>query len=202
MAKLDSFTNLPGIAKVLILVVIILLLGAGYYFTLHMGLSKEIESAKQLRTSLEQQIQEAEDRERKYQQLTQELADRESKDRQLKRVLPEDMRIEALLEDLDRTRELSGLNLRLFEPRAEQTQELFSKIPVSVSVSGRFHQLAKFFYNVSHLDRIVSMENIRLTSPKVSASGEVVLEAEMLATTYRRPPDAAAPGDTPAGGAK
>ena len=193
-SRLGSFSDLPAIAKVLILVLVMLLLGAAYYFTVHMNLSTEIDSAKKKRTRLEQQITEAEDRERRYLQLTQELANREAKDRRLKRILPEEMRIESLLEDLDRTRELSGLDLQLFEPRAEQTLELFSKIPVKVLVSGRFHQLSKFFYNVSRLDRVVSMENIRLTSPKVSSTGEVVLKADMLATTYRRPAEAASPG--------
>ena len=83
--------------------------------------------------------------------------------------------------------ELSGLTIRLVEPRPEQRQELYSKIPVVLALTGRFHQLTKFFYNVSKLDRAISMENIRMTNPNLLPSGEVVVNVDVRATTYRRP---------------
>jgi Tfp pilus assembly protein PilO len=49
--------------------------------------------------------------------------------------------------------------------------------------------LTKFFYNVSKLDRAISMENIRMTQPQQLPSGEVVINVDVRATTYRRPPD-------------
>ena len=83
--------------------------------------------------------------------------------------------------------ELSGLTIRLVEPRPEQRQELYSKIPVVLALTGRFHQVTKFFYNVSKLDRAISMENIRMTQPKLLPSGEMVVSVDVRATTYRRP---------------
>jgi type IV pilus assembly protein PilO len=56
-----------------------------------------------------------------------------------------------------------------------------------LALKGRFHQLTKFFYNVSKLDRAISMENIRMTQPKLMASGEMVISVDVRATTYRRP---------------
>ena len=65
---------------------------------------------------------------------------------------------------------------------------IYSKIPVVLALKGRFHQLTKFFYNVSKLDRAISMENIRMTQPTLLPSGEVVVSVDVRATTYRRPP--------------
>jgi Tfp pilus assembly protein PilO len=48
--------------------------------------------------------------------------------------------------------------------------------------------MGKFFYNVSKLDRAISMENIRMTQPKLLSSGEMVIDVDVRATTYRRPP--------------
>jgi type IV pilus assembly protein PilO len=76
----------------------------------------------------------------------------------------------------------------LVEPRPEQRQELYSKIPVVLALTGRFHQMTKFFYNVSKLDRAISMENIRMTQPKLLPSGEMLIDVDVRATTYRRPP--------------
>lgn len=188
MASLeDTFVGLPGWGKGLGVLAVLALLGVGYYSLVHSSVSSDLQSAKEQRTQLQEQIREAERREKQYLELTQELANRETADRQNRRILPEDAEIAAFLQDLNRVAELSGLTIRLVEPRPEQRQELYSKIPVVLALTGRFHQLTKFFYNVSKLDRAISMENIRMTNPNLLPSGEVVVNVDVRATTYRRP---------------
>lgn len=189
MASLeDRFVGLPGWGKAIALVGVLALLGGGYYTLIYSSISGDLEAAGQKQKQLQDQIRDAERREKQYLELTQELANREVADRQNRRVLPEDAEIAAFLQDLNRVAELSGLTIRLVEPRPEQRQELYSKIPVVLALSGRFHQMGKFFYNVSKLDRAISMENIRMTQPKLLPSGEMVIDVDVRATTYRRPP--------------
>lgn len=190
MASIEErFVGLPSWGKALVLVGVLLLLGGAYYALIHGGISSDLQSAQAKRQQLEDQIREAERREKQYLELTQELANRESDDRQNRRILPEESEIAAFLQDLNRVAELSGLTIRLVEPRPEQRQELYSKIPVVLALTGRFHQVTKFFYNVSKLDRAISMENIRMTQPRELSSGEVLIDVDVRATTYRRPPD-------------
>ncbi|MGB8331754.1 MAG: type 4a pilus biogenesis protein PilO [Polyangiales bacterium] len=189
MASLeDTFIGLPGWAKGLALAGVLALLGGAYFALVHSNVSSELESAQTKHKQLEDQIRDAERREKQYLELTQELANREIADRQNRRTLPENAEIAAFLQDLNRVAELSGLTIRLVEPRPEQRQELYSKIPVVLALTGRFHQMGKFFYNVSKLDRAISMENIRMTQPKLLPSGEMVIDVDVRATTYRRPP--------------
>jgi type IV pilus assembly protein PilO len=188
MASLeDRFVELPGWGKGLVLVGLLLLLTLGYYSLVYGGIASDLESAQQKRQQLQEQIRDAERREKQYLELTQELANRETADRQNRRVLPENAEIAAFLQDLNRVAELSGLTIRLVEPRPEQRQELYSRIPVVLALTGRFHQVTKFFYNVSKLDRAISMENIRMTQPRQLPSGEVVVDVDVRATTFRRP---------------
>lgn len=190
MASLeDRFVMLPGWGKGLLLVGVLVLLTVAYYALVHGGVAEELQAAQDRKSQLEEQIREAERREKQYLELTQELANREAADRQNRRVLPENAEIAAFLQDLNRVAELSGLTIRLVEPRPEQRQELYSKIPVVLALSGRFHQVTKFFYNVSKLDRAISMENIRMTQPKLLPSGEVVVNVDVRAMTFRRPSD-------------
>lgn len=184
----DTFVGLPGWAKALVLVGVLVLLSAAYYGLVHGSISSELEAAQQQKQQLQDQIRDAERREKQYLELTQELAQRETSDRQNRRILPEDAEIAGFLQDLNRVAELSGLTIRLVEPRPEQRQELYSKIPVVLALTGRYHQLGKFFYNVSKLDRAISMENIRMTQPRQLPSGEVIINVDVRATTYRRPP--------------
>ncbi len=189
MASLeDTFVGLPAWGKALGLVGVLALLGGGYYTLVYGSVSGDLESAAKRQQQLQDEIQEAERREKQYLELTQELSNREVADRQNRRVLPEDAEIAAFLQDLNRVAELSGLTIRLVEPRPEQRQELYSKIPVVLALTGRFHQMGKFFYNVSKLDRAISMENIRMTQPRLLPSGEMVIDVDVRATTYRRPP--------------
>lgn len=188
MASLeDRFIGLPVWGKGLALVVVLALLGGAYFALVHSSISTDLQSAQNKQKQLQDQIRDAERREKQYLELTQELANRETADRQNRRILPEDAEIAAFLQDLNRVAELSGLTIRLVEPRPEQRQELYSKIPVVLALTGRFHQMTKFFYNVSKLDRAISMENIRMTQPRQLPSGEVVIDVDVRATTYRRP---------------
>jgi len=189
MASLeDTFVGLPGWGKAVALVGVLALLGGGYYTVIYSSISGDLKAAGQKQKQLQDQIRDAERREKQYLELTQELANREVADRQNRRILPEDAEIAAFLQDLNRVAELSGLTIRLVEPRPEQRQELYSKIPVVLALTGRFHQMGKFFYNVSKLDRAISMENIRMTQPKLLPSGEMIIDVDVRATTYRRPP--------------
>ena len=189
MASLeDTFIELPAWGKALGLVALLALLSVGYYSLVHGSIATDLESSKAQKQQLQDQIRNAERREKQYLELTQELANREAADRQNRRVLPENSEIATFLQDLNRVAELSGLTIRLVEPRPEQRQELYSKIPVVLALTGRFHQVTKFFYNVSKLDRAISMENIRMTQPQMLPSGEVVVNVDVRATTYRRPP--------------
>ena len=191
----DTIVGMPGWGKALALVGVLALLGAGYYTLIHGSISSDLSAGAKRQKQLQEQIRDAERRQKQYLELTQELANREVADRQNRRVLPEDAEIAGFLQDLNRVAELSGLTIRLVEPRPELRQELYSKIPVVLALTGRFHQMGKFFYNVSKLDRAISMENIRMTQPKLLPSGEIVIDVDVRATTYRRPPaKAAKPG--------
>lgn len=189
MASLeDRFVAIPGWGKALVLVGLLVLLGVGYYALVYSSISGDVKRARQTQTQLKDQIRDAERREKQYLELTQELANREVADRQNRRILPENAEIAAFLQDLNRVAELSGLTIRLVEPRPELREELYAKIPVVLALTGRFHQMGKFFYNVSKLDRAISLENIRMTQPKLMPSGEVLIDVDVRATTYRRPP--------------
>ncbi len=184
----DRFVAIPGWGKALVLVGLLVLLSIGYYALVYSSISGDVQRARQTQTQLQDQIRDAERREKQYLQLTQELSNREVADRQNRRILPENAEIAAFLQDLNRVAELSGLTIRLVEPRPEQREELYAKIPVVLALTGRFHQMGKFFYNVSKLDRAISLENIQMTQPKLMPSGEVLIEVDVRATTYRRPP--------------
>ncbi|MEM6958299.1 MAG: type 4a pilus biogenesis protein PilO [Myxococcota bacterium] len=198
----NQFASLPVAGKAFIGVFIVGFIGVVFYFTLYSGMQDSIAYADQRHGELLDEQREARQRQQEYIRVTEQLAAREAIDRENKRILPEEAEMAAFLQDLNRVAELSGLEIKLVEPRPEETETLYVRLPVSLSVAGRFHQLAKFFYNISQLRRAINMENIVLSDPTVNEADEVVLTVDVLATTFRRAAvAAAAPANPQAPGA-
>lgn len=196
--KKAGFEGIPTAGKIFILAVVIGLVAGIYYLALHSGLSNDLQAAQSRHRDLENQYGEAERRQQEYLRVSQELAAREGIDRRNKEVLPEDAEMAAFLDDLNRIAELSNLELQIVEPRPEEAEELYTRLPVALTVRGAFHEVAKFTHAASQLRRAVNLEDIHLKeaqgqgSPNQPArddgAGAVPeLDVTFTATTFRRP---------------
>jgi type IV pilus assembly protein PilO len=181
-----SFSQLPLPAKVFLLVVLLLLITAGYVVGFHMGLTDEIEEAQRKHDTLEGQLNEAKQRQKEYLRLREEVSAREALDKQNLRILPVTAEIPAFLDDLNRLAELSGLRMEQVQPNPESSEQFYVKVPVALAISGHYHELAKFFYNISRLERAINMEDIRVRVNDRQGDGEVQLAVAVRATTFRR----------------
>lgn len=99
----------------------------------------------------------------------------------LERQLPSKSEMAALLSDINQAGIGRGLQFELFKPGTEVVKDYYAELPISVRVSGKFHDMGLFVADIAHLPRIVTLNNISLT-PKPEGS-ELSLEA--TAKTYR-----------------
>jgi len=98
-----------------------------------------------------------------------------------KAVLPETKEIPSLLSSISQSGQDAGLEFVLFEPKAEVKKDFYAEIPVSIKVTGSYHNIATFFDNVSRLYRIVNIQNIEMKSGKNDTS----LDTSCTAVTYK-----------------
>ncbi|MBO6938835.1 MAG: type 4a pilus biogenesis protein PilO [Deltaproteobacteria bacterium] len=196
--KAAGFDGIPTAGKVFILMVVVGVVAGIYYLALHSGLSDSLQSAQNRHRDLETQYGEAERRQQEFLRVSQELAAREGIDRRNKEILPEDAEMAAFLDDLNRIAELSNLELQVVEPRPEEAEELYTRLPVDLTVRGAFHEVAKFTHATSQLRRAVNLEDIHLKESQrqveaVQANREdgagavPELDVTFTATTFRRP---------------
>jgi type IV pilus assembly protein PilO len=106
--------------------------------------------------------------------------------------LPEKKDIDELLAQLNDIGKKSGLEISRVEPGGETNATFFAKIPIKMSVSGNFHEIAMFMQEIANMRRIVNVNNIKLGTP-VLKNDKVVLSSEFLATTFRFVDQAAQP---------
>ena len=98
--------------------------------------------------------------------------------------LPEQKEIPELLRQVSTLGRDSGLEVLLFRQQPEQLRDLYTEVPVQMSVRGGYHRIAIFFDKVRRLDRIVNVADVSMKEPRFTGN-RVAIDASFSATTYR-----------------
>jgi len=161
----------------------ILVTGAAYFFLIE-PLRSEVDSLKAQEEAAEKTLAEKQqiadnlnERRREMEQLEQKLQEALTQ-------LPEKKDIEDLLAQLNDVGKKSGLDIGGVTPGAEGLKSFYAEIPITVSVSGNYHEIAMFLQEISNLRRIVNVGSLKLGSPTVR-NEKVILGAQFVATTFR-----------------
>jgi type IV pilus assembly protein PilO len=95
--------------------------------------------------------------------------------------LPDKSEMEALLIDINQAGLGRGLQFELFKPAEKETINAFyAELPVSIRVTGGYHDIGAFASDVARLSRIVTLNDITIMP---GADGKLVLDA--IAKTFR-----------------
>jgi type IV pilus assembly protein PilO len=106
------------------------------------------------------------------QQLTEALAE-----------LPEDKKIEDLLQLFQDRAIKAGLKIGSIEPKPPVSERFYAKIPIPMTVTGNYHEIATFFDSLGRMRRIVNVSDVALDTPK-DVNGKVVLSGRFLVTAF------------------
>lgn len=94
--------------------------------------------------------------------------------------LPNKAEMEALLIDINQAGLGRGLQFELFKPGRETIRDFYAELPITLKISGSYHDLGAFAADVAKLPRIVSLTNIAVVPEK---GGQLKMDA--TAMTYR-----------------
>ncbi len=97
--------------------------------------------------------------------------------------LPEDKKIEDLLQLFQDRAYKAGLKIISIEPKPPVTERFYAKIPIPMSVTGNYHEIATFFDSLGRMRRIVNVSDVALDSPK-DVNGKVILNGKFLVTSF------------------
>jgi len=184
MAKAPRFlARLNRAAKVVIGGVLVALTALVYFAVFHNDLQNSVDKAKSDYTRKTAELTEAEAAKQAYQKDLAELADREQRQRELSKILPETTEYPAFLSAIQSVANITGVTLESWTPTQEVPEEFYARVPMKLTLLGRYHQIAKFFYQVGQLDRIINMENISIVEP-ARRGDDVILQVSCLATAF------------------
>jgi type IV pilus assembly protein PilO len=110
------------------------------------------------------------------------LADIEKSFGTLLKQLPSKSEMEALLTDINQAGLGRGLQFELFKPAAAETMsEFYAELPISIKVTGSYHDMGAFASDISKLSRIVLLNDVSLAQN--AKDGGLTMDA--IAKTYR-----------------
>jgi type IV pilus assembly protein PilO len=101
---------------------------------------------------------------------------------QLEKQLPGKAEMDALLSDINQAGIGRGLQFELFRPGQVEIKDYYAVLPITLRVTGRFHDVGAFTADVANLSRIVTLHNLAITPAKDPAG---MLSMDAVARTYR-----------------
>ncbi len=180
----EKYIPLAPKIKVGITVGIILLPLIIFYFAYYQQKAEKIQSLNQQKTTLAKQIQEVKLKASNLAKFEKELIEAEEQFLLSAALLPKEKEIPKLLKDISALGRNAGLDFLTFKPLADIPRDFYAEIPVTINVRGPFHNMGYFFDQVSKLERIVSVSNVKMSSPK-KEGGEMLLQSDCKLVTYR-----------------
>jgi type IV pilus assembly protein PilO len=100
---------------------------------------------------------------------------------QLEKQLPGKAEMDALLTDINQAGVGRNLQFELFRPGSVAVRDYYAELPISIRVSGRYHDVGAFTADIANLSRIVTLHELSLGGIR----NDGVLSMDAVARTYR-----------------
>jgi type IV pilus assembly protein PilO len=116
------------------------------------------------------------------------LAEMEKSFGAMLRQLPNRTEVPNLLVDISQTGLAAGLEEKLFQPQGESRKDFYAELPITIRLTGGYHEMGKFASGIAALPRIVTLHDIEITPQggRSKAAGDPDdLVLNVTAKTYR-----------------
>jgi type IV pilus assembly protein PilO len=170
--------------KMLIAAAACILPGVAFFFLAYSPKTTEIKTLETQKAGIEEEIRKIEKIANDLDKHKAEMAKVQRQFLEASLLLPDEKEIPSLLATISGQATASGLDVLSFKPLAEKPQQFFAEIPVDIGVQGPYHNVGVFLDKISKLPRVVSVNNIKMDSPK-QTGGEMILNSTFQLVTYR-----------------
>jgi len=109
---------------------------------------------------------------------------------QVEKQLPGKAEMDALLSDINQAGLGRGLQFESFRPGQVRLRDYYAELPISLKVTGKYHDIGAFTADIANLSRIVTLHDLNLmvqsgTRESGRNVGAALMTLEVSARTYR-----------------
>jgi len=97
--------------------------------------------------------------------------------------LPNKAEVESLLIEINQSGMGRGLQFELFKPGQEVQKDFYAELPITVRLTGNYHDLGAFAGDIGRLSRIVTLNSISIAANQQAKDGSLVMDA--VTKTFR-----------------
>lgn len=178
-----DFSNIaawPTAIKIALIAIVCIAAAVGGYFLDVKGQREKLANAEKQEINLKQEFETKQAKAVNLDAYKQQLKEIEESFGAMLRQLPSKTEVEGLLVDISQTGLASGIEFQLFKPQGERFIEFYAELPISMKMTGSYHEFGTFVSGVASLPRIVTLHDISITDDKKG-----LLIMEVTAKTYR-----------------
>ncbi|MDA8077806.1 MAG: type 4a pilus biogenesis protein PilO [Nitrospiraceae bacterium] len=185
MALKFDMKSLPPYVRIIMAALPAALLAVAVMILLIMPKQKEIKALEARIDEQNNKIASSQAKAARLEALIKESEQLQKRVKELHELLPADKEITSLLKQISDLATASGLDLKSWRPgqKKEHPSGIVAETPVSISVSGAFHDLGRFLSSLTKLNRIVNVDNIQ-TGGAQAVRGVNTLAVTFTATAY------------------
>ncbi|MGH8419886.1 MAG: type 4a pilus biogenesis protein PilO [Pseudomonas sp.] len=178
----NNLGSWPAAVKTIAGALLLVLVLAGGYFFYIQDMQTQLDQARNDEATLREQFSNKAFQAANLPAYKTQMVEMENTFGALLRQLPSDTEVPGLLEDITRTGLGSGLEFEEIKLLPEAAQQFYIELPIQITVTGAYHDLATFVSGVASLPRIVTLHDFEIR-PVDKSPGK--LRMSILAKTYR-----------------
>jgi len=168
-----------SVKVVMLLILVLLIVAAGAFFDWK-DQYETLGNVQQEELKLRDQYTQKKVKAINFELYVQQLKEVEQSFGALVKQLPNRAEIDALLTDINQAGLGRGLQFELFRPAStEKMADFYAELPISIRITGNYHDMGAFASDVAQLPRIVTLNDVAI------ANNNGVLSLDAVAKTFR-----------------
>jgi type IV pilus assembly protein PilO len=171
----------PVPVKLLAVAIICVVVAVLGYFVLVVDHVEKLKTTQQKEVTLKQEFERKQSKASNLTAYEDQLKEMEVTFGSMLKSLPDKAEVESLLVEISRAGSANNLKINIFSPAGESPKEFYAEYPIKMNVEGSYGELTGFVSNVSALQRIVTLHDIRIEPLTDSDDASVTFTAK----TYR-----------------
>lgn len=181
-----TIQNIPSKTRIIGFGVFLLTAAGLFIYFVHIPKTTQIAKLEKDVARLHAKIKANDEKIKKLDALKQEVKTLQDKLRLLTAQLPPGSEVSGLLRQIQNLVSQSGLSLKIWRPRKRKTHAsgLYEEIPISIELTGGYHDVGLFLDRVSKLIRIVNVFNMKMGSATRGKAKKMNIKVSCTAMTF------------------
>lgn len=186
--KLDAVFSEIGkltlVQRLLIPIVTFLLIGGVYYYFVFAPKHETLQAVRTELTTQKNKLSNYKIKAKSLAKFEKRMKEAQEKFNIAMKALPDKKELPSLLTEISKAGSNAGLEFFLFQPATAVNKEFYKEIPISMTVDGRYHQVADFFFQVAGLNRIVNIQDVSIAAATKNQGQMGAIRMKCSAVTY------------------